>query len=71
MTTSNWIKATRSTGNGGSCVELRRHDGMVEVRDTKDRGAGPVLRFTDAEFDAFLDGARHGEFDHLVPPGAE
>ena len=66
MTTTPWIKATRSGGNGGSCVEVRRHHGMIEVRDTKDREAGPTLRFTDAEFDAFLDGARKGEFDHLL-----
>jgi hypothetical protein len=43
---------------------MRRHAGTVEVRDTKDR-EGPVLRFTAAEFAAWLDGARNGEFDHL------
>ena len=65
MTTA-WIKATMSGGNGGSCVEMRSHDGLIEVRDTKDAGAGPGLRFTKAEFDAWLDGARRGEFDHLL-----
>jgi Domain of unknown function (DUF397) len=64
--TTPWVKASRSGGNGGNCVELRRHDGRVEVRDTKDQGAGPILRFTDAEFAAFLHGATHGEFDHLL-----
>jgi hypothetical protein len=39
---------------------------MIEVRDTKAKGQGPVLRFTSAEFAAWLDGARRGEFDHLV-----
>jgi hypothetical protein len=39
---------------------------MVEVRDTKDRGAGPVLRFTLDEYAAWLDGAKRGEFDHLL-----
>jgi hypothetical protein len=39
---------------------------MIEVRDTKAQGTGPVLRFTSAEFAAWLDGARRGEFDHLV-----
>jgi hypothetical protein len=38
---------------------------MIEVRDSKDR-SGPVLRFTGLEWDAFLDGARKGEFDHLA-----
>jgi len=62
--TSEWIKARRSS-NGGVCVEVRRHSGMIEVRDSKDR-PGPVLRFTGPEWDAFLDGARNGEFDHLL-----
>ena len=63
-TDTEWIKATRSA-NGGSCVEVRRHDGAIEVRDSKDQ-TGPVLRFTGPEWDAFLDGARNAEFDHLT-----
>lgn len=62
--TTQWIKASRSS-NAGACVEVRRHDGMIEVRDSKDR-LGPVLRFTGPEWDAFLDGAHNGEFDHLM-----
>ena len=58
------MKASRSYG-GGACVEVAPVDGGVAVRDSKDRG-GPVLAFTVAEFAAFLDGARNGEFDHLV-----
>jgi hypothetical protein len=46
---------------------MRAHGGLVEVRDTKDR-SGPVLRFTRAEFAAWLDGARGREFDHLLDP---
>ena len=65
-TTSHWVKATKSGGNGGDCVEMRTHAGHVEVRDTKDHGAGPILRFTPAQFDAWLDGAKRGEFDHLL-----
>ncbi len=64
MSTTPWVKARKSNG-GGSCVEVRRHDGAIEVRDSKDR-SGPVLRFTSAEWDAFLDGARGREFDHLT-----
>ena len=62
--TTPWIKASVSNQEA-SCVELRRHGGAIEVRDTKDR-SGPVLRFTRAEFAAWLDGARGGEFDHLL-----
>jgi hypothetical protein len=63
--TTPWIKAAAS-GDAGSCVEMRRHAGMVELRDTKDHGNGPILRFTGAELAAFLDGAGKGEFDHLI-----
>jgi len=65
MTTETpWLKARKSS-NSGSCVEVRRHGGAIEVRDSKDR-SGPVLRFTGPEWDAFLDGARNREFDHLT-----
>ncbi len=63
--TTPWIKATASD-EAQSCVEQRRHAGMIEVRDTKDGGTGPVLRFTPAEYAAWLDGAGKGEFDHLL-----
>jgi Domain of unknown function (DUF397) len=66
MTTTLWTKAHKSGTNGGSCVEVGRDRGMIAVRDTKDNGRGPVLYFTEPEFDAFLDGARKGEFDHLL-----
>lgn len=60
-----WVKASSSDAHG-QCVEQRRHGGMIEVRDTKDNGSGPILRFTKAEFSAWLDGAKRGEFDHLI-----
>ena len=63
--TTPWVKARMSDGSG-SCVEMRRHAGAVEVRDTKDHGTGPTLRYTSDEWAAFLDGAKKGEFDHLV-----
>ena len=63
--TTAWVKALASD-QGSNCVEQRRHDGMIEVRDTKDHGTGPVLRFTPDEYAAWLDGARKGEFDFLV-----
>ncbi len=64
MSSTPWVKAAASNDQG-SCVEMRRHGELLEVRDTKDR-SGPVLRFTHAEFAAWLDGARGGEFDHLL-----
>ncbi|MQA25465.1 MAG: DUF397 domain-containing protein [Micromonosporaceae bacterium] len=65
-TTTPWVKARKSAGNGGDCVELRRNGELIELRDSKDAGRGPILRFRPEELDAFLDGARNGEFDHLL-----
>jgi hypothetical protein len=56
-----WHKSRAS--QQGSCVEVAvAHDGHVLVRDTKDR-QGTLLRFTPAEWTAFLIGVRSGEFD--------
>lgn len=58
-----WHKSAHS-GTAG-CVEVATVDGLVGVRDTKDRG-GPILVFDHEEWNAFLSGARDGEFDVLV-----
>lgn len=58
-----WRTARASTANG-NCVQLRRSDGHVLVRNSRQPN-GPSLRFTPAELAAFLDGARAGEFDDL------
>ena len=58
-----WRKSSFSGGNGGNCVEVADHDGMILVRDTKDHGRGPIHRFTRAEWKAFTAGVRAGEFD--------
>ena len=58
-----WKKASRSNGNGGNnCVEVAFLDTGVAVRDSKDR-SGPALMFTMAEWTAFVDSAKDGEFD--------
>ena len=62
---SEWIMSSRSTGNGGSCVEVRRHAGLIEVRNSK-RPEVSTVRFTVEEWDSFLDGAKKGEFDGLL-----
>jgi len=62
-----WFKSSFSNGDG--CVEVTLHGGIF-VRDSKDP-AGPVLRFTDHEWNAFLDGVRHGEFDLSQRPHGE
>jgi len=60
-----WMMSSRSTGNGGSCVQARRSAGLIEVRNSKSPDAGTV-RFTSEEWDSFLDGAKKGEFDQLI-----
>ena len=62
---SEWMMSSRSTGNGGSCVQARRHAGLIEVRNSKRPDAG-TARFTVEEWDSFLDGAKKGEFDRLL-----
>jgi hypothetical protein len=59
-----WLKAWASTFNG-QCVEVAAAQNAVAIRDSKDPN-GPILVYTHAEFKAFLDGARNGEFDSFV-----
>jgi Domain of unknown function (DUF397) len=59
-----WHKSSYSNGGGGECVEVADlPDGGRLVRDTKDHGRGPVLRFTAGEWRAFVLGVKDGEFD--------
>ena len=59
-----WIKAAAGKGTGRH-VEWARTDSGVLVRDSQDPD-GPRLSFTSAEVEAFLDGAKGGEFDDLA-----
>ncbi|MET7773575.1 DUF397 domain-containing protein [Nocardia sp. NPDC005366] len=57
-----WFKSSRSSA-GSECVEVAHLDsGHVGVRDSKNPGGG-LLVFTSSEWDAFLAGARDGEYD--------
>ncbi|MFG3440014.1 DUF397 domain-containing protein [Nonomuraea sp. NPDC047897] len=58
-----WRKSTRSGPDGGNCVEVAElSGGRRGVRDSKNP-TGPALIFTSSEWDAFIDGAKNGEFD--------
>lgn len=53
-----WRKSTRSSGNGGDCVEVADNlPGIVGVRDSKDP-AGPALTFDSMAWRAFVDLAK-------------
>jgi Domain of unknown function (DUF397) len=55
-----WIKSTYSTSQGSECVEIAAlADGGRAVRDSKDPN-GPVLRFSAAEWRAFVRRVRAG-----------
>lgn len=59
-----WRKSTRSGPWTDNCVEVAgAEDGWVLVRDTKDHGNGPVLRYTPDEWRAFIGGVKLNEFD--------
>jgi hypothetical protein len=55
----NWRTSSFSGSNGGNCLESASVPGAVLIRDTKDNGTGPVLRFTPAAWTTFLDQAKN------------
>jgi Domain of unknown function (DUF397) len=53
LTRAQWRKASYSSSNGGTCVEVARNlPGIVAVRDSKDPD-GPVLTFTPNDWQTF------------------
>jgi len=60
-----WQKSTLSSYNG-SCFEIARLlSDRIGVRDTKDKGSGPVLIFNQNEWSSFAAGVKAGEFDSI------
>jgi hypothetical protein len=60
---ADWHKSSLSGPYSDNCVEVAGLGGrLVAVRDSTDP-EGPVLAFTASEWDAFVGGAKLGEFD--------
>lgn len=59
-----WQKASASFDKG-ACVEVARLGDGIAVRDSK-RPEDGWLNYTTAEWAAFLDGVKKGEFDHFA-----
>jgi Domain of unknown function (DUF397) len=57
-----WRKSSQSGPNCDNCVEVAFVDDAILLRDSKNP-QGPVLVFTQGEWDAFVGGAKDGEFD--------
>ena len=58
-----WRTAVKSGAT--NCVQVARRNGVIMIADSKHPG-GPILSYTLQEFDAFLDGAKKGEFDPFI-----
>jgi len=58
-----WRKASRSSSNGGNCVEVARNlPGIVAVRDSKNPD-GPKLVIPAADWQAFTASVKAGQHD--------
>ncbi|MFE4455983.1 DUF397 domain-containing protein [Nocardia tengchongensis] len=49
-----WYKSSRSE-TSNQCVEVRHDPDATLVRDTKDNGTGPILRFAPEAWTDFVD----------------
>ena len=62
LTGARWVKSSYSGPTGGNCVEVAvLAGGQVAVRNSR-HPSGPALVFSAGEWDAFVGGARGGQF---------
>ncbi|MBO1413314.1 DUF397 domain-containing protein [Streptomyces sp. FH025] len=63
MHSTKWQKSSFSEANS-NCVEVRVREGLIELRESDDPDV--IARTTPLKFAMFLQGAKAGEFDHLI-----
>ncbi|GAA2072693.1 DUF397 domain-containing protein [Actinomadura alba] len=67
---STWLKSARSNPSG-NCVEMAElPTGEIAMRNSR-HPEGPALVYTRAEIEAFINGAKEGDFDDLIGGWAE
>ncbi|MFC7383859.1 DUF397 domain-containing protein [Sphaerisporangium rhizosphaerae] len=58
LSSAKWRKSSRSSGDGGQCVEVASNlPGVIAVRDSKNPG-GPALVVSPQEWRLFLHGTK-------------
>ncbi|MDN5275265.1 MAG: hypothetical protein JWP06_1166 [Candidatus Saccharibacteria bacterium] len=63
LSTAVWEKSSRSTASGNNCIEVALNlPGIVALRDNENPDTPPMI-VTLAVWDAFVGGAKDGEFD--------
>ena len=58
LTGTVWRKASKSTENGGDCIELAAADNLIGIRDSKDPN-GPKLLVNRNEFGRFIEALKN------------
>jgi len=62
----NWRKSTYSGTGGSNCIQVAS-DGVVMVRDTKQAGTGPILKFSPAAWRRYADQLKRSLASDLWP----
>ncbi|MEW9556084.1 DUF397 domain-containing protein [Nonomuraea sp. NPDC050783] len=63
LASAKWRRATKTGANGGNCLEVASlSGGRVAIRDSEALEKPPFV-VRGAVWDAFIDGAKKGEFD--------
>ncbi|MFD9789410.1 DUF397 domain-containing protein [Streptomyces sp. NPDC059070] len=62
---TNWQKSSFSgADNNQSCIELRRINGEINIRESEN--PGEIVTTDPRKLRAFILGVKAGEFDHLM-----